>query len=177
MSVNRLWSILLLSAYLFPVDEIVLNWSTDLWGKHWALTSSIRLEGHWMTNSNSVRMIIHFEDFLLLSRQILIRVSDRESHSSWQEDVASLIWRVDGCIGSHEVVLVRSISISGLKWLKVWSTLVAIISYVSTSLSSTFGLCSKLSSRHSFLIMTVQLLNIETTTPLIIAKSWIRTRF
>jgi len=173
-------SILLLSVNLFSIYEVVLNWSRIWRRKYCTLTSCVWLKGHRMTNSNSMRMVIHFENFLLLRSQILIWMSHCESHSSWNEYITALIWWINLSICSHKIILMRSIGVSVLYWLKVvwWSSLFAIVRNISWSLRTTFWLSSNLSSRHTFLIMAIELLNIETSASLVVSKwtiwSWLK---
>lgn len=153
MCINWVWPILLLRVYFFTVDKVVSDRSIVGSWKHWALRVLILLvvHCHWMTNSNSVRMIIHLENFLLLSSQVLVLtvslIHDGKPHCAWYKYVLAtcLIWRLNTAISCHKVVLMRSLRILLLlKWLKVvrWSILVRVICNVSATWWSSFWLCS-----------------------------------
>ena len=101
MSINRVGAVLLLSAYLLPVDEVGVG----------PVHLSIVLETHrhrgtlvasvWRSDTSdhgyAMMVVVHIENFLLLSIQILrhaahllLPIHVCESHSSWHKDVVVL---------------------------------------------------------------------------------------
>ena len=178
MCVDWMRPILLLSVNLFSIDKVICNRAIVGSWKHWALWVLILLEvhGHRVTNSNSVWMIIHLENFLLLSCKVLVLtvslIHHGKPHSPWHKYVlTSLIWWLDSSSGCHEVVLMR-LCIWLLKWLEMmrWSILVGIVCNVSAAIGTSLWLSSKLCSWHTLLVMTVELLNVKASSSLIVAQ-------
>lgn len=154
LSVVVYWmaSILLLSAYLFSVCELVLNICRKYrwWATIWTFCVC-----SW-TN----RVIVHVKYFLLLGRQLLILSSSTiswihhsKSHASWNKNVSSLsvVWW-HNCSFYHVVVVNCSVDSS-------MGAILTIVCHISAVICSN---CS-------FLIVTIQLLNIKASTSIVIS--------
>ena len=146
MVVNWMASVLLLSAYLFSVCELVLDicWENVWWTTCWSFRVCA-----WPN------VVVHVKYFLLLGSQLLIWSSacitswihNSKSHTSRNEYVSalSIIWWYNSCF--YHVVVVNCLVNS---WMDTLWVLVAIVSHVSAVVCSD---CS-------FLVVTVKLLNI-----------------
>ena len=99
-------------------------------------------------------MVVHFENLLLLSSQVLrlsITVHHGKTHGAWHEDIvvipvaSSSIWRF------HKVILVWSSLFNRLKLLILVGILTAVVSYIS----------SILVLDTAFLVVAIKILDIQ----------------
>lgn len=150
--------ILLLSTYLLPVDEIIR--SLHIWWQDCSSRSFAGAVSHW---TYLMLVVVHFEQFLLLWCQLWLVCSrlrtwihNCKTHASRDEDVLStattgVIWRNNGC-------LIDIIVIMGLLFMhSCCLVLVIVVRNVSTWVAD-----------GSFLIMTVELLNIQASSTVMI---------
>ena len=116
-----------------------------------------------------MRMIVHFKNLLLLSSQVLrlpITVHHCKTHGPWHKDIvvisvpSSTIWRF------HKVILVWSSLINRLKLLII-RILTGVVSYIS----------SILVLDTAFLIVTIEILDIQGVSSLMVSQLSCRSRF
>ena len=115
-----------------------------------------------------MRMVVHFENLLLLGSQVLglsITVHYCKTHGAWHEDIvvsvtSSSIWRF------HKVILVWSSLLDRLKLLII-RILTAEVSYIS----------SILVLDTAFLIMAIEILDIQGVSSLMVSQLSCRSRF
>ena len=115
-----------------------------------------------------MRMVVHFENLLLLSSQVLrlsITVHNCKTHGAWHEDVV-VISVASSSIGRfHKVILVWSSLLDRLKLLII-RILTAVVSYIS----------SILVLDTAFLIVAIEILDIQGVSSLMVTQLSCRSR-
>jgi hypothetical protein len=174
MSVHRVRSILLLGAYFFAINEIrVSAWNhvcrqnvSASW--HRACLTFLEAHRHW--RHDPVGVVVHFENFLLLSRQVLrlaLTINHCETHGTGHKYV------VIGAIGSLTIWRLHKIVVVGTSTLDRRKVLVLrILATVVGDIPSVLALYA------SFLVVAVQVLDVQRPSSLVGAqlscRSWLQ---
>lgn len=157
---------------------------------HW--WSHVLRSSHTTHACNVVLIVVHFEYLLLLSGQILINlwsstrilsilssVHHCEAHWTWDKNVVLSILASTRCLNLrliHEIIsmlnMMRRLALStwlvqGLEMLMMcwWSVLVSVVSDISTILYNIL-----IGSKGALLVMTIEFLNIKTSSSLMRSK-------
>lgn len=177
MGIHTVWSVLLLSAYFLSVYEIRMGarhhvrWQDVAASGHWAGLTFLEADGH--RGHDAMGVVVHLEDLLLLSSQVLglvLSIHYCETHWTWHKDVVVLAIGCSSVWRFYEVILVWCALIDWLNLLiililRVFATVVCNVSSI-------------LSRDRSLLVVAVQVLDIQWVPSLVVAQlssgSWLK---